>query len=57
MRDLSEQRPLRREEYSCFKGEGSRIDTLATWEASWLRLCGHEYWETKLLSDWHYPLL
>ena len=27
------------------------------WEGSWLRLGSHEYWETKLLSDWHYPLL
>ena len=22
-----------------------------------MRLCVHEYWETKLLSDWHYLLL
>ena len=57
MQDLSALRPLRREEYSCFKGEGSRIDTLAVWEGSWLRLGGHESWETRLLSDWHYPLL
>ena len=57
LRDLAQMRQMGRKEVSCHKGAGSRIDTLAMWDGSWLELRDYEYWAVKVLSDWHYPLL